>query len=120
MLMTILGALGTDLAETAIDSGDEYLPAPGSWALSRGEIHVWRVEIAAHVDEGVAAGVALSRERVRTLKHGSQVAARAVLAGYLSCRPVDISLERGQFGKPSLTAGQGDLQFTFRDQVIGA
>ena len=109
--MRVLDALGADLAETANDGGDEFDPAPKSWEVGDGEIHIWRVELDAHVDDGVAAGVALSRERVCARKRRSQAAMRVVLAGYLNCRPADIRLEPGQFGKPSLAAGQGDLQF---------
>jgi len=36
---------------------------------------------------------------------------RAVLAGYLSCAPVDVRLERAPFGKPALAAPRSDLQF---------
>ncbi len=107
MLMRVLDALGADLAETANDGGDEFDPAPKSWEVGDGEIHIWRVELDAHVDDGVAAGVALSRERVCARKRRSQAAMRVVLAGYLNCRPADIRLRTRPVRQTVLGRGPG-------------
>jgi 4'-phosphopantetheinyl transferase len=77
--------------------------------LRRGQIHVWRVELGAR-ESGAQAHS--PRERVRALKRESQTAVRAVLAGYLGCRPMDVHLgPPSQFGKPALAAPHGDLHF---------
>lgn len=86
---------------------------PGAVALSAGEVHVWRIDLALAPKRLAALTERLTpEERQRAEGFGTEalrarfVAARAalreILAGYLGCAPEEVGLAYGARGKPRL------------------
>lgn len=92
--------------------------APRFPGLERGQVHVWRVALAAERPSAEALAVCLSeRERLEARRfrfardRDRYVASRSILrhllGSYLGCRPAFIEIARGTFGKPFLAEGGG-------------
>jgi 4'-phosphopantetheinyl transferase len=100
------------------------MPAQGKAALRAGEVHVWRVDLAAHGDAaGGLAGALDDEERARAQRFyferdrrrfaASHAILRDILRRYLGISAGEVRFTLDRYGKPSL-AGEGergDLRF---------
>lgn len=87
--------------------GRPWSAPPPTAVLAPGEIHLWRVDLAAvvptalSVDEAARAARLLSPVKSRQFAAGRS-ALRCILAGYLACPPAALRFAYGPGGKPVL------------------
>jgi 4'-phosphopantetheinyl transferase len=104
---------------------------PAAVALPPEEVHVWRIRLdrpadeVARLHETLAADERARAARFHFAEHRRRFTVargrlRAVLAGYLGCRPEQVGFRYGPHGKPELAADAGELRFNLAHSDEGA
>ena len=92
--------------------GRAPLPASAVLEIAPGEIHLWRIDLDATDEAGLAALSAAEHQRAAGFLRAqdgrqfarSRAAVRAILARYLDIAPADVRFRSGRNGKPDVAA----------------